>query len=116
MDDWKQVQDDLRNGVYGAWGSIRHEIAEEFALESPGHGLTSSDISHIAYGWVKGGRLEPVVGDRALDAERKMREMLAGVGLPMPDEVQYRDNDIRLLWHERKVAVVIDLEEEKTDA
>jgi hypothetical protein len=57
MDDWKQIQEDLRAGVYGDWNEIRHNIAEDFAAESPGHGLGSSDINHIAYGWVKSERL-----------------------------------------------------------
>lgn len=57
MDDWKQTQDDLRAGVYGDWSEIRTRIAEDFAAESPGHGLGSSDVNHIAYGWVKSGML-----------------------------------------------------------
>lgn len=57
MDDWQQIQEDLRAGVYGDWHEVRHEIAEDFATHSEGHGLGSSDINHIAYGWVKSGRL-----------------------------------------------------------
>jgi hypothetical protein len=44
-------------------------------------------------------------------AERAMREMLTGEGLPQPDEVEYREASVVLLWHETKLAVVIDLEE-----
>lgn len=31
-------------------------------------------------------------------------------GLPLPDEVQYGTDCVRFLWLDRKVAVVIDLE------
>jgi hypothetical protein len=44
-------------------------------------------------------------------AERRMRELLNSVGLPEPDEVQYGHRSIRLLWHDRKVAVVVDVSE-----
>jgi hypothetical protein len=44
-------------------------------------------------------------------AERTMRELLEGEGLPQPDEVEYRDDSVVLLWHETKLAVVIDLAE-----
>ena len=44
-------------------------------------------------------------------AERAMRELLETEGLPQPDEVDYRETSILLLWHETKLAVVIDLEE-----
>ena len=44
-------------------------------------------------------------------AERAMRELLSGEGLPQPDEVEYREASIVLLWHETKLAVVVDLEE-----
>ena len=41
-----------------------------------------------------------------------MRELLTGEGLPQPDEVEYRDASIVLLWHETKLAVVVDLDED----
>jgi hypothetical protein len=44
------------------------------------------------------------------EAERAMRELLEGEGLPQPDEVEYRAMSILLLWHEKKLAVVIDLD------
>jgi hypothetical protein len=44
-------------------------------------------------------------------AEQAMRELLEGQGLPQPDEVEYRETSIVLLWHETKLAVVIDLVE-----
>ena len=39
-----------------------------------------------------------------------MRELLAEAGLPDPDEIEYGQACIRLLWHDQKAAVVIDLE------
>ncbi|HEY0226490.1 MAG TPA: hypothetical protein VGC05_08840 [Mycobacterium sp.] len=44
-------------------------------------------------------------------AERRMLALLEDSGLPLPDEVQYGTNCIRFLWLDRKVAVVVDLEE-----
>jgi hypothetical protein len=47
--------------------------------------------------------------DQKHQAERRMRELLDRAGLPEPDEVEYGHACIRLLWHDRKVAVVIDV-------
>lgn len=49
--------------------------------------------------------------DQHQAAERAMRELLDGEGLPQPDEVEYREASVVLLWHDTKLAVVIDLEE-----
>jgi hypothetical protein len=46
-------------------------------------------------------------------AERAMRELLTGEGLPQPDEVEYRDESIVLLWHDTKLAVVVELEDDE---
>jgi hypothetical protein len=43
-------------------------------------------------------------------AERTMRELLPDAGLPQPDEVDYRESSVVFLWHETKLAVVIDLD------
>jgi hypothetical protein len=43
-------------------------------------------------------------------AERAMRELLPSAGLPPPDEVEYREASVVFLWHETKLAVVIDLD------
>jgi hypothetical protein len=43
-----------------------------------------------------------------LSAERKAREMLEQGGIAPPDSIQYREDDIVLLWHEAKVAVVVE--------
>jgi hypothetical protein len=44
-------------------------------------------------------------------AERDMRELLDRNGLPQPDEVEYRERSILMLWHGTKLAVAIDLDE-----
>ena len=44
-------------------------------------------------------------------AERAMRQLLADHDLPEPDEIlDHEDGGIVCLWHEPKVAVVVDLE------
>ena len=40
-----------------------------------------------------------------------MRTLLEDAGLPEPDEVEYGEDCIRLLWHDRKVAVVVDFDD-----
>jgi hypothetical protein len=49
-------------------------------------------------------------------AERKVRELLAQDGVPEPDEVEYGYTCIRLLWHEPKVALVVDIDPPADDA
>jgi hypothetical protein len=44
-------------------------------------------------------------------AEVRMRELLEEAGVPMPDEVEYGFGCVRLLWHDRKVCVVIDIDD-----
>ena len=48
-------------------------------------------------------------------AEVRMRELLDREGLPEPDEIEYGHACIRLIWHEQKLAVVIDLEDPKAE-
>jgi len=43
-------------------------------------------------------------------ADVRMRDLLAEAGLPEPDEIEYGESCIRLIWHSQKTAVVIDLE------
>ena len=43
-------------------------------------------------------------------AEQDMRALLEDHGLPQPDEVEYGHTCIRLIWHEPKLAVVIDID------
>jgi hypothetical protein len=49
--------------------------------------------------------------DKKHRAEQRMRALLDNAGLPDPDEVQYGQSSISLLWHDRKVAVVVDVSE-----
>ncbi len=44
-------------------------------------------------------------------AERRMLALLEDSGLPLPDQVEYGSDCVRFLWLDRKVAVVIDLEQ-----
>lgn len=44
-------------------------------------------------------------------AERRMLQLLEDSGLPAPDRVEYGERCIRLLWEDRKVAVVVDLDD-----
>jgi hypothetical protein len=49
--------------------------------------------------------------DQKLRAERRMLDLLEDSGLPYPDQVEYGAAEVRFLWHDRKVAVVIDLDD-----
>jgi hypothetical protein len=49
--------------------------------------------------------------DQKQRAERRFLKLLEDAGLPAPDEVQYGHECIRLLWHDRKVAVVVELDD-----
>lgn len=48
--------------------------------------------------------------DQKEHAERKLRRLLEDYGLPEPDEVVRGERTIELLWHDRKVAVVVELD------
>lgn len=56
-DEWQRVMDDLRAGNYGEWEQIRQRICDEWQVFAPGHGLSSSDINHLAFQKVKNGDL-----------------------------------------------------------
>ena len=49
--------------------------------------------------------------DQKQRAERRILKLLEDAGLPAPDEVQYGHGCIRLLWHDRKVALVVELDD-----
>ena len=40
-----------------------------------------------------------------------MWSLLREYGLPLPDEVQHGERCVRFLWHDRKVAVVVELDD-----
>jgi hypothetical protein len=50
--------------------------------------------------------------EQMVDVERRMRWLLAREGLREPDEVQYREASVALLWHETKTVVIVDIGEE----
>lgn len=49
--------------------------------------------------------------DQKQRIERRMWSLLREYSLPLPDEVQYGERCVRFLWHDRKVAVVVDLDD-----
>jgi hypothetical protein len=55
---------------------------------------------------------------RREDAELRFREIAAQAGLPEPDEVVYHEDDeeLEFLWHEQKLAVVVELHENPGEA
>jgi hypothetical protein len=50
-----------------------------------------------------------------IDCERQTRDFLAEHGLPQPDAVEYGHTCIRLLFHDPKLALVIDIDEPPED-
>ncbi len=42
------------------------------------------------------------------DIEGRMREILAGAGLPEPDCVEEHDHEVHFLWDEQKVVLIIE--------
>jgi hypothetical protein len=49
------------------------------------------------------------ITDEHAAAERAFRELLPEAGLPQPDEVEYREESVVFLWHESKLAVIVEL-------
>ena len=57
--------------------------------------------------------------DRKEQCERRMMALLEDSGLPLPDvvDLEHSENEVRFLWWEPKLAVIVDLEDfEETDA
>jgi hypothetical protein len=46
---------------------------------------------------------------RALEAEARFRQLLADNDLPEPDEVEHRPGELLFLYHDRRLAVVVEL-------
>ena len=42
--------------------------------------------------------------------ERRFKALMEDSGLPLPDEVEYGTGCVRFLWLDRKLAVIVDLE------
>ena len=49
-------------------------------------------------------------------AEHSVRELLEKNGLPEPDEVEYGYGCVRLLFHEPKTALIVDIDEPEDDS
>ena len=45
--------------------------------------------------------------------DRKVRELMSEQGLPAPSGVEYGFQCVRFFWHESKVALVVDLEDDE---
>jgi hypothetical protein len=46
-----------------------------------------------------------------VEAEERLRRLLADNGLPAPDEVRHRPGEVVLLYHDKKLAFVFELSE-----
>jgi hypothetical protein len=46
------------------------------------------------------------------EVEARMRALVEDAGLAPPDAVEHAPTSVVLLWHEQKLAVVVDLDEE----
>ncbi len=44
-----------------------------------------------------------------------MRRLLEDNGLPAPDEVVYGEDEVTFLWHDRKVALVVEIDTDDFD-
>jgi hypothetical protein len=49
--------------------------------------------------------------DQKQRVERRMLQLIEDSGLPEPDEIRYGEQCVEFLWLDRKVAVVVDLED-----
>ena len=51
--------------------------------------------------------------ERFQRAERDFLRVAEKAGLPEPDEINYREeaDEVELIWHEQKLAVVVELDE-----
>jgi hypothetical protein len=41
--------------------------------------------------------------------ETRFRELLAAEGLAQPDAIEHRPNELVFLWHDQKLAIVVEL-------
>ena len=48
--------------------------------------------------------------DQKQQVERRFMALMEDSGLPLPDEVEYGTDCVRFLWLDRKLAVIVDLE------
>lgn len=59
----------------------------------------------------QGALVAPNLPDRR-EVEARMRELIAGAGLPPPDAVEHDPGEVVFFWHEQKLVVSIDLADE----
>lgn len=53
-----------------------------------------------------------MTSDRRLDAERRLRALLADAGLPAPDEIEHEPGTVVFVWHDTKTVVCVDLDDD----
>ncbi len=53
--------------------------------------------------------------DRKQQVERRVLRLLEDNGIPAPDEVHFAEREVRFLWLDRKVALVVDLDSDEYD-
>ena len=69
-----------------------------------------AQVTHVRFCAQQAARMSQDQPSRE-QAERAMRQLLADHDLPEPDEIlDHDDGGIVCLWHEPKIAVVVDLE------
>jgi len=51
-----------------------------------------------------------------INAEVKARLLVDQTGLPQPDQVEYGHTCIRLLWHAPRAALVVEIDDPRSDA
>ena len=49
--------------------------------------------------------------NQKIDAERRIRDLIASEGMPEPSRIEYGHTCIRLFWEQSKVVLVIDIDE-----
>jgi hypothetical protein len=53
------------------------------------------------------------ITDKHRDAEAHFRRLLTDAALPPPDTVEYDPESVVFLWHEPKVAVFVDFDDDQ---
>jgi hypothetical protein len=53
---------------------------------------------------------------RAAETEARFRALLEGSDLPQPDVVEHLPGELLFLWHDRKLAVAVDLTDDEETA
>jgi hypothetical protein len=95
--------------------NVLHAVAQRAEMD----GLSADDATAQAAGVLGSARMhfdaeregDDLESDRHGEAERRMLDLMKNADLPEPDEIQHGPSEVRFLWHAKKIAVVIDLEE-----